>query len=214
MESGILKEMVSVIRAEQQRRESLRTDEGPEAYYAWCFENEPIINELCLMLLVTLRHQIERELVWLAGLAADDGHEISFQQHDERVKELKGKGRISWDWKKIEKRLRFKSCEGFKYVEALRHLANSYKHDPSVEPAGDLIEFLDLPSTVRCAPLPQSDRFREKLATFIGLEKHAPYCDIAEHFIDIADAFLERVKAQVTLSKLKPQVPRLSDIGY
>ena len=212
MESGILKEMVSVIRAEQQRREALRTDEGPEAYYAWCFENEPVINELCLMLLVTLRHQIERELVWLAGLAADDGPEISFQQHDERVKELKD--RIRWDWKTIEKRLRFESCEGFKYVEALRHLANSYKHDPSVEPAEELLKILDLPPTVRCAPLPQSDRFREGLATFIGLEKHAPYYDIAEHFIDIADAFLERVKAQVKLSTLKPQVLRLSDLAY
>jgi hypothetical protein len=67
METGILKEVIAVIRAEQQRRASLLTDEDPNfAYDHWLFKDEPFVNELCLMLLVTLRHHVERELVRLA----------------------------------------------------------------------------------------------------------------------------------------------------
>jgi len=82
METGILKEVIAVIRAEQQRRASLLTDEDPNfAYDHWLFKDEPFVNELCLMLLVTLRHHVERELVRLAARAADEGEEISGQQY-------------------------------------------------------------------------------------------------------------------------------------
>jgi len=214
MESAILKEMISVIRAEQQRRESLLTDEGPDSYYIWCFENESVINELCLMLLVTLRHQVERELVQLAALAVDDGQEISHQHYYDRVKELR-KG-IGWNWKEIKERLNlkfFEECQEYKSVEALRLLANSYKHDLSVEPAEDLKEFLDLPK-VSYAPLPESDLFREKLATFIGLERKTLYCDITERFIDVASAFLEKVERQTNLDKVKLEAGLIDDFAH
>jgi hypothetical protein len=49
METGILKEVIAVIRAEQQRRASLLTDEDPNfAYDHWLFKDEPFVNELCL----------------------------------------------------------------------------------------------------------------------------------------------------------------------
>jgi hypothetical protein len=48
-----------------------------------------LLNELCLMFLVTLRHQIERELVWLAALAADGGKVIDEKTYNERVEQLR-----------------------------------------------------------------------------------------------------------------------------
>jgi hypothetical protein len=74
MEMRILKDIIAVIRAEQQRRESLLTDEEPNfAYDQWLFTDAPFVAELCLMLLVTLRHQVERELARLAARAVGDG---------------------------------------------------------------------------------------------------------------------------------------------
>ena len=145
MKPGILKEMIAVIRAEQQRRASLLTEENSNfAYDQWLFTDEPFVNELCLMLLVTLRHQVERELVSLGARSGGEEAEINGQQYQEKVEQLrKGKG---WDWKEIEDRLELKFCEGYEAMEALRFLANSYKHDPSMEPSEELMQLLNLVS--------------------------------------------------------------------
>jgi hypothetical protein len=205
---GILKEMIDVIRAEQQRRASLLTDEDPNfAYDHWLFKDEPFVNELCLMLMVTLNHQVERELVGLAARADEGGKEISGQQYQVKVKQLrktnrKGKN-IGWDWKAISKRLKPKSCEKYKFIEALRLLSNSYKHDPSMEPDEKLLKKLNLETGVNYAPLPESDTLRKGFADFFGLGKDADYCDIAERFVDIAGDFLAEVKSRTKLSKVK-----------
>lgn len=101
MEFDILREMIDVIRAEQQRRASLLTDKDTNfAYDQWIFKDEPFVNELCLKLLVTLSHQVERELVRLAALADDEGSKINGQQYQEKIEQLR-KGK-SWDFKEIE----------------------------------------------------------------------------------------------------------------
>jgi hypothetical protein len=208
MDTHILKAMIAVIRTEQQRRTSLLNVENPNfAYDQWLFTDEPFINELCLMFLVTLRHQVERKMVGLAARAVDDGKEISGQQYQEKVKQLrktnpKGKN-IGWDWKEINKRLKPKSCEKYKFTEALRLLANSYKHDPSMEPDEKLLRLLQLETGVNYAPLPESDSLRKGFADFIGLGKDADYCDIAERFVDIASDFLAKLKSRTKLSKVK-----------
>lgn len=200
MEVDILKQMIAVIRDEERRRASLLTDQDQNfAYDQWLFTDEPFINELCLMLLVTLRHQVEREIVWLAARAADDGKEISGQQYYDNVHQLrKGKG---WDWEEI--RLKLESCEGYKSMKALRLLANLYKHDLYIEPDKKLLELLQMETGVTYAPLPESDALREGLAAFIALGKDATYCDIAERFVDIARAFLVTVQSQTDLSPVK-----------
>ena len=202
MKPGILKEMITVIRAEEQRRVSLLTDKDPNfAYDQWVFKHEPFVNELCLMLLVTLRHQVERELIGLAARAADDGKEISVKQYQEKVKQLR-KGK-AWDWTEIKNRLKLESCEEYASVEALRLLANSYKHDPSMEPSEDLLKWLNIETGVNYAPLPESDSLREGFAAFIGLEKGTTYCDIVDRFVDIASDFLANVQSRTKLSRVK-----------
>jgi len=201
METDIFKQMIAVIRAEEQRRESLLPDQDPNfAYDKWLFTDAPFINELCLMLLVTLRHQVERELVRLAARAADDGKEILGQQYQEKVKQLQiGK---RWDWLEINNRLKPESCEGYAPMEALRLLANSYKHDPSMEPNDDLLKLLKLETGVNYAPLPESNSLREGLAEFIGLGKDTGYCDIAARLVDIASDFLANVQSRTRVSRV------------
>jgi len=204
METDILKQMISVIRTEEQRRALLLTDQDQNfAYDQWLFTDEPFVNELCMMLLVTLRHQVERELVSLAACAADDGQEISDQQYEEKVNQLRKNKGIGWDWGKIKDRLKLESCEGYQHTEALRLLSNSYKHDPYMEPDKKLLELLQLKTGVNYASLPKSDALREGLAAFIALGKDATYCDIAERFVDIANDFLVTVQSRTKLSQVK-----------
>ena len=207
MNTKILKEMIAVIRIEQERRLSkLKEEDSNIAYDQWVFTDEPFLNELCLMLLVTLRHQIERELVRLAAQADDGCEEISRQQFQEKVKQLrktKQKGKnIGWDWMEISKRLKLKFYEKYKFIEALRLLSNSYKHDPSMEPDEKLLSLLSLETGVNYAPLPESDVLRKGFADFIGLEEDADYCDIANQFVEIASNFLVEVESQTKLSKV------------
>lgn len=207
MNTQILKEMVAVIRIEQERRLSKLKDEDPNiAYDQWLFTDEPFLNELCLMLLVTSRHQIERELVRLAARADEDGEEISGQQYQEKVKQLrktnrKGKN-IGWDWMEISKRLKLEFYEKYKFIEALRLLSNSYKHDPSMEPDEELLSLLSLETGVNYAPFPESDALRKGFADFIGLKEDTDYCDIANQFVEIASNFLAEVESQTKLSKV------------
>lgn len=202
METALFKEIIGVIKAEEERRESLLVDKDPEfAYDQWLFTDAPFVNELYLMLLVSLWHHIERDLFDLAA-RADDGKEVSRHQHQEKISKLgKGKGSV---WDKINNRLKPKSCEGYASLETLRLLANSYKHSQSMEPNNNLIKWLKLETGVPYAPLPESDALREGLAELIGLKKDTGYYEIAERFVKIASDFLTNMKSRTRLSRVKP----------
>jgi hypothetical protein len=208
MDTKILKDMITVIRTEQERRASLLRDEDPDfAYDKWLFTDGPFLNELCLMFLVTLRHQIEREIVGLAARADEIQKEISGNQYQENIKKLRktnNTGRnIGWEWKEIYKKLDLENCENYKFVEALRLLSNSYKHEPSMEPNDELLNFLGLEIGVNYASLPESDALREGFAKLIGIKEDGDFCDIAERFIDISKDFLINVESRANLCKVK-----------
>ncbi len=203
--------MIAIVRTEQARRTSLLKDKDPSiAYDQWLFTDEPFLNELCLMFLVTLRHQLDRELVGLAARADAGGNEISHHQYQEKVESLqitskKGKKRLNW--KKISKTLNL--TEEDESTKALRLLSNSYKHDISMQSDKGLLELLSLETGVNYAPLPESDTLRKKLAVFIGLGEDADYCDIAEQFVDKASGLLTKVQSRIKLGRfeasLKPR---------
>ena len=87
MGSKIAKEMIGVIKAEKRRRSDQLEDEDPDAAYdQWLFTDEPFINEMCLMVLVALHHQVERELVFLAA-RANVGPTITRQRYQQNVKD-------------------------------------------------------------------------------------------------------------------------------
>ena len=141
MKTHILKEMLALIKAEEQRRVLLLTEKDPNfAYDHWLFEDEPFLNELCLMLLVAFRHQIEKELVLLTAQAVYEKEEISAQEYQARVKELRKRG----GWKTIQYKLGLDCSDEYKSLEPLRLLANSYKHNPSMMPDEDLLKMLRL----------------------------------------------------------------------
>ncbi len=78
-----------------------------------------------------------------------------------------------------------------------------------MEPDKQLLHKLKLPTNVRYAWMPESDSLREALATFIGLNKEATYCDVAEQFIDVASSFLKEVRTR-RKSQLSPISRRVS----
>ncbi len=208
MDTCRLKDMIAVIRAEQQRRGTLRREtqstleDTSFEYDQWLFIDAPFVNELCLMVLVTLRHQVERELIKLAALAADDGKEISGQQYQEKAREVRELLR-KHGWKTINDRLSLESCGGHTSMEALRLLANSYKHHPSMEPDNDLLKLLKLETGVNYLSLPESASLQEGLAVCVGFGSDAAYCDIAERFVDIAGDFLADVQSRTKVSPVK-----------
>ncbi len=209
VDTQILKDMITVIRTEQERRTSLLLQyKDPNlAYDQWLFTDGPFINELCFMFLVTLRHQIERELVLLAARSNENLKEISGQQYKERVNQLqitnnKGKN-IGWDWKEIKKRLKLKTYDKYEFIESLHLLSNLYKHDPSNKPNNELLNLIHLEIGINYASFTESDDFRKGFAKFIGLNEDADYCDISERFVDISKDFLLNVKGRANLSEVK-----------
>lgn len=224
MEMGIFKDVIAVVRAEAQRREGRLANQHPDAAYdQWLFVDAPFLNELCLMLLVTLRHQIERELVMLAARMADDKKKTislaQYRRNVQRERKLLQKDKKN-GWQNMYAKLGVRSSDGTKDIvadlEALRHLANSYKHDPLGEPCAQLVALLNLPgwrelsrheprtslnrdSGVNYAALPESNLLREGLAVFIGLAKEADYCDIASKFVEIVSEFLDDLKSRTAL---------------
>jgi hypothetical protein len=87
------------------------------------------------MILVTLRHELERELIKIAARIGD--HEISGQKYQANVEEERAQLRKKDGWKRLGRKLKLHELnghDGSKYVEALRVLANSYKHGPAMEP--------------------------------------------------------------------------------
>lgn len=202
MEFDILKDMINVIRKEENLRASQLPDNEPDiAYDQWLFTDGPFVNELCLLILVGLRHRLERVLVNFAARAADNGKDIDSQQYTERVKEIQDGKKINW--KIIETRLQCKTCNEWPAIEILRLLANSYKHDPSGAPSKELLKCLELDTNLNYAPLPESQLLQETLATFVGLHANAGYCDISVSFVDSANRFLDNVQKRTVLSQIR-----------
>lgn len=207
METWIFREMFDVIKAEQRLRNSQVTDE--ESLDRWKFTDEPFLNELCLMLLVSLRHQVERELVRFSGRADHDGKEISGNQYAKKVKEERERLRKSNEWEKVAVKLKMKSCGRYEPMKALRHLANSYKHDPWKEPEKKLLKLLHVETGDIYAPLPENLAVQEGLAVLVGLGKSSPYWEIADQFVDAASKFLSDLQRRAKLSSVKSEPIRL-----
>ena len=207
MDTYIFNDFLNVIRKNYEQRASLLRQEYPDiAYDQWQFTDLPFINELCLLVLIALRHQIERELVGLAARATGNGEEITGQQYTKnveklRIKTLKGNN-TGWKWNDIESRLKLHSFENYKLMDALRLLVNLYKHDPTKTPSKELLKYLKLDIDVPYAPITESEKFRKGLASFIGLVEDADFCNITERFVEIANDFLTNVESKVILSKV------------
>jgi hypothetical protein len=208
METRILKDMIAVIKAEQLRREEQLDNVDPSYQNdQWLFTDVPFVNELYLMIVVALRHQVERELVKIAARIGYGGKEISGQDYVDSVqnerRRLLLRKKDGGGWEQLAKRLKLQQCAGYEHMEVLRLLANAYKHDPWMEPSKELLKRLNLKTDVKYAPLPGGTKLQQGLAQYVGLGKDAPCCDTAARFVDVASEFLETVKEQTALSPIK-----------
>ena len=204
MDVSVVKDMISVIRAERDRRLALLAKVDPEvAYDLWSEVDEPFVNDLCLMLLVSIRHTVERELVKIAALVTSDGRDLDGDQYRQRIqderKKLREKG-----WTELVAKLKLiGSAEWDTSIETLRLLANIYKHSPQVTPDQALLKHLGLDFSVSYAPLPESQALRAGLAVSLGLQGNSNYCDIADELLIRASRFLADVQTRVALSPVK-----------
>jgi hypothetical protein len=198
------KAVLAVIRQESDRRNALERDPN-WAYEQWHADNA-FTNELCLILLVALRHQLERELVKLAALAGHGGVDLSraqYQQRTDELRPLRKDGSRVTDWTKVYSALGITSGNRPSPIETLRLLANAYKHDPNAQPDQLLIAHLGLTTAINYAELPESDALREGLAVNVGLARDADYISMAERLIDYVQTFLDDLKKCVLLSRVR-----------
>lgn len=205
------KAYLSVVRAEEQRRVSLLSDDDPGAYDQWLFTDAPFISELCLVFLVALRHHIERRLLYFAACAVDAGQPIARVDYEKRLADML-RLRGPRQWEEIEKRLHVANCAPT--IETLRLLANAYKHDPKKQPTKQLLTYLRLDVTLTYAELPESDELRKGLALSVGLPGDAAYCDITERFVERTQEFLNDLQARNVLSRVKGGRVSFKDIAH
>lgn len=227
LKAKVFNDMVSIFKAERKKRARQLLDHAdPQlAGEHWMFTDEPFISELCLMLLVGLNHEVERELLNYAALADRDGRQRDDQEDRKNVeqrlvwKELTGREMDDkeyrnnveqlckghrLDWTEIRRRLKLEDRIGNECMVVLRDIANSYKHNPLMEPGEKLLKALQLqPGPPQYASLPESDDLRKALARFIDLREGADFCAIAEGFVEIVGTFLRDVQEHVMLRPRK-----------
>lgn len=144
----ILDVVTDVRRQALEEHEELAHDEAPLSAEAadanWVLLDRPFINELCLMLMVWLRHELERELVKLVARKTSDGKDLTQDQYwqavDDWQEDLR---RDSSKWKTVTRELELSVfSEEMKIMEALKRVSNLYKHSPWTTPDEDLLSHL------------------------------------------------------------------------
>jgi hypothetical protein len=212
MDTSVPKQMIDLIRAERQRRALMAlqlADENSDlASDVWQFRDEPLVNELCLILLVAVWHQVEREVISLAARVTSDGKQITREQYLGNLDRTEGEWRYKRSRGKVIRKLdldRFPKWESS--IKTLNLLANCYKHDSTKTPGTMLLEHLRLDVTQRCMPLHESSYLRKGLAASVGLPEGAAFCDIAEELLASAATFL------VEIQTAAEQTGRLSTWG-
>jgi hypothetical protein len=218
MDFRVAREMIGIIKTERQDRlDRLKNDNQDEAFHQWADIDEPFINDMCLMVLVALHHQLERELVFRAA-RANRGFPMTWDQCQEG--ELKLQKRLSdrkssnAAWSDLRANLNLVTFP--RWMETLRLLANSFKHGLWQQPNKALLDHLRLPPKpegpliVDYAPLSQSRRFRSGLAASLGLANDADYCAITEAFMALIDELLWDVSQKTTPAKIAGSLIRFS----
>ena len=201
MNTKLIRAAIDLIRAEEERRVAeLPSENTNAAYDRYVFTDLPFVNELYLMLLVAMWHQIEKELICLAARVDGSTDEMTQDDHKKAVYDL-AKKRPKERWPMIEGKLRLKTFSDHKTLKLLQKLANTYKHDPFGRPSEKLLKCLNLQPGVPYAYLPASDETAEGLCKALGLDSAEGYSGIAAAFLKSAEQFLAKLNKE---TKLRP----------
>src|SRR5262245_15715230 len=134
---SLLRSMLTVIATEEDMRKSIPSD----SYDKWWEEHWPFVTSMYLLVMVSIWHYIERELVRMAARVGDPASTIPTDEYNNAATTMADpKGR----WNRLEVSLRPKDYPDWSAVNALRLLSNCYKHDPFNKPQRGLLNALDL----------------------------------------------------------------------
>jgi hypothetical protein len=209
----VVGQLISVIRNEEKLRVDRLADADPDAAYdQWMFYDRPLINEMYLMLLLSIRHQVERQLLFVAARANHIGT-ITRKEYRQNVMEQRKLLRRKEGFQKLTAKLKLRSFpEWGQSMKTLELLANSLKHNPWQEPDEHLLGHLKLPTgtqltpIVSYMPLPESTCFQEGLANSLNLPKHSDYGVIVETFAGLANQFLEAVQEKTPMGRVSGRI--------
>jgi hypothetical protein len=215
MDARMAKEVIRIIRTERNERLE-RVNTKDDDYYYQIME-EPFINDLCLMLLVAIRHEIERKLtIFIAKKTSErKGHGHSRYEFGKWV-EKERKRVIKNNWHSFHAELKLETGT-IKWLEILRELSNSYKHDvwscsekflgkldtelkeltSELEKLYPGKKTLDLPKKQLYMAPPESPFIRAALAMSVGLASDADYPTIAETFVNLASDLLSNFEVSL-----------------
>jgi hypothetical protein len=181
MNAKLIRSLTQFIRADEESRESVRASMSAEAAHCQAiFRDGPLTNELYLLVLLFMWHEIEKEIVLLAALSGVQNS--SPLTRDDYQKEVEHLGSMRYEKRRIEieKRLPALGTHSWELLDALRLLANSFKHDPFDKPDPRLLKHLRLPENMNYASMAESGAVRFGLAQLLGIGDEAPFSEIVE----------------------------------
>jgi hypothetical protein len=220
VETRVLKEMIDVVRTEENRRRQERADMYPEVAHDYLISTDrAFVAELCLMLLVALRHLVEKEMILLAARLAEDTGEISTEEYRKNVEKERKLLKERDGWKRIYIRLQITTGKEIQILEVLQELSNSYKHNPFAKPDTKLLKLLNLclewpkektvtrnvsevssPKKKNYATMSESGELWRRLGNLVELDD-AELCDITERFVERVGEFMNNL---ISRTKTRP----------
>lgn len=107
---------LDLVMREQDLRRNRLPDDRDAAYDEWLFSDRPFVNDLCVLYLVAIRHEVERRLIDLA--VRDHGTSPLTQAEYRLQRDSLVKNRRIWD--EIESRVGYRNCARHESMEVLR----------------------------------------------------------------------------------------------
>jgi hypothetical protein len=210
MNTDLIRSLVGLVEAEEQNRKNARSSMPVEAAdYQATFRDTPLVNELYLLVLLFIWHEVEKEIVLIAALSSMvDNSPIS---RDDYSKEVDRLGSLDGKTRKRElKKLLPLDRRQWDLLEVLRLLANSFKHDPFDKPNGILLKRLGLPENANYAPLSESGAVRFGLSKFLGIGDEATFSEIVNALRKSCDQILFVLRSGTRLRSFKHELVSLN----
>jgi hypothetical protein len=157
------------------------------------------------LVLLFIWHEIEKEIVLLAGMSGVcDPSPFTRNEHRKEVERLCG---LPFGKRRVEIEIRLPQIDrrSWDFLDVSRTLANCFKHDPFDKPDGRLLARLGLAENMNYATLSESGAIRFGLAEFLSLNPQAPFSEIVEAVQKSCDRILFMVRAGTPLRPLQQE---------
>lgn len=216
MDTKMARLMLDTIREEERTRLHDPHEDTLSSLDHWADVDQPFLWEMVLLLLVGVWHGVEREFVSLAAAHSTDQPTGDPNEYWNRIKKVRRNfNKPKWK-ERFKRQFNLESLPEWDTIEALRHLANAYKHDAFQRPSPELLRHLGLkeipiegPPQVVYAALSDSLLFRRHLAEWLKLPPDSDYCSIASTVLDRVDQFMESARKAIPRNVPPPRASML-----